>query len=136
MAGGTSILAVNNVGELYVQGIDEGTYVLKETKAPTGGYILPSGNITITIEEKDAIKDGLLSNGDVSVSTTGSTEIDNTLSLVDNKVVIKIKNNKGGTFDLPVTGGTGTIMFTMGGLVLMAGACVLFLKNRNAKQHH
>lgn len=131
---GSTKLKVDESGTLMLQGLDEDTYVLKETKAPEGGYVLPSGAITIAIKEAGP-KDGVLAEGDVKVTTSGSSQIDSNLTLSGNKVTITVKNTKGGTFELPVTGGTGTIMFTIGGLILMGGACALFLKNRKVKQH-
>ena len=40
-------------------------------------------------------------------------------------LALTVKNSKG--FDLPLTGGMGTILFTAGGIVLVAGAVVLLL---------
>lgn len=34
------------------------------------------------------------------------------------------------TFTLPLTGGTGTLMFTIGGILLMAAAVILFVRNK------
>ena len=46
-------------------------------------------------------------------------------------VNLNVVNKKG--FDLPTTGGMGTWMFTIGGLVLMAGAVVVFISSK--KKH-
>ena len=48
----------------------------------------------------------------------------------DGFVRLKVLNNKG--FDLPTTGGMGTWLFTIGGLILMAGAVVLFAKSKKS----
>ncbi|MDY4079482.1 MAG: SpaH/EbpB family LPXTG-anchored major pilin, partial [Clostridium sp.] len=48
---------------------------------------------------------------------------------IENGVVnLNVVNKKG--FDLPTTGGMGTWMFTIGGLVLMAGAVVVFISSK------
>lgn len=46
--------------------------------------------------------------------------------------VLVIENNK--TFQLPFTGGIGTVLFTIGGIALFAAGCVLFLKGRKKEQ--
>ncbi|MDY4077892.1 MAG: SpaH/EbpB family LPXTG-anchored major pilin [Clostridium sp.] len=52
---------------------------------------------------------------------------------IENGVVkLNVVNKKG--FDLPTTGGMGTWLFTIGGLVLMAGAGVLFAKGRKSTE--
>ena len=43
-------------------------------------------------------------------------------------MLLVIGNKQG--FNLPTTGGAGTWMFTIGGLVLMAGAVVVFISSR------
>ena len=50
-------------------------------------------------------------------------KVNATSHLEENKVVVK--NSK---FILPVTGGAGTIIFTVGGLSIMAGAIFLYMK--------
>lgn len=46
---------------------------------------------------------------------------------------VRVKNNTGAL--LPETGGTGTVLITMFGLLLMSGAVVLYLINRKVKQN-
>ena len=41
---------------------------------------------------------------------------------------VKIENTSG--IQLPITGGTGTVIFTIIGIALMAGAVVLFVVSR------
>ena len=48
----------------------------------------------------------------------------------DGFVRLNVLNKKG--FDLPTTGGMGTWLFTIGGLILMAGAVVLFAKSKKS----
>ena len=50
----------------------------------------------------------------------------------DGTVKLNVLNKKG--FDLPTTGGMGTWLFTIGGLVLMAGAGVLLAKGRKSTE--
>ncbi len=125
-AGATRTLAVGTgtenadvKGKLTLSGLDLGTYYLTETKAPEGGY--NKLNQAATIEIKDADFDGEPTNGD-------SDEYG------DGYVAVDVKNTKG--FQLPTTGGMGTVLFTAGGIAIMGAALLLFfvLKRKAAKQ--
>lgn len=119
---GSEELVSGENGKLVIKGLDAGTYVLKETQAPSG-YVTPSGEITITLVDTNA--DGTLDEGTTAngVGTSESTAKGLTLAF-------KLTNSTPGDLDLPVTGGTGTMMFTIGGLTVMAGAVLLFVRNK------
>lgn len=91
-------------GKATFTGLAAGTYYLKETKAPAG-YNLNSTVFTITVAE-----DG-----------SGSTE----------GVYSQTVNDY--PLETPNTGGMGTMMFTIGGALLIACAGVLFLVVRRKK---
>lgn len=79
--------------------LPDGTYTLTETKAPDG-YQLLTSNITITVNEGTVIASGAgaeYESGTITVTNITGTE-------------------------LPETGGPGTTILTIGGLLLMAGA--------------
>lgn len=104
-----TILEVDETGNLTLDGLDEGTYYLKEVKAPTG-YVLSEVPIPVTI--KGVVDDnGVL---------TGTVEND-----TDAYVDLTFENSKG--FNLPSTGGMGTVLFSIAGIVLMAGAAVMLI---------
>lgn len=137
-------------GSLLIKGLDVGTYIIKEVTAPEG-YVLPDGQMEVTITDGNT-PDGSIDS--VKHSKTGSFELytekdeDKTKdgvyitntgagSTLNNTVTIDILNtsNKDAEFELPSTGGMGTILFTVGGLFVMAGAVVLAVymyKKRNA----
>ena len=104
-------LTTDNAGLLKIYGLDEGTYILTETKAPDK-YNLAEKSVTIEI--KDA-NDGVELNGIIKVKKDGTGEIESE----DESGVYKLTfpNTKG--FQLPVTGGIGTILFVAGGIVLV-----------------
>lgn len=98
--GATTKLVATN-GTLKVTGLDEGNYEFKETKAPTG-YKVNSKNktFTITADEEKEV-------------TVDAGEFVNT----------KLSS-------LPSTGGMGTYIFTIIGVVVMAGAAGAFFISR------
>ena len=79
-------------GSVTVKGLKEGSYWLKETKSPAG-YSLINDAIQVTIADADA---------------------------TDGVITVRVSNAKVGV--LPITGGMGTIIFTVSGAVLMIGA--------------
>lgn len=96
----TTTLVATN-GTLKVTGLDEGSYEFKETKAPTG-YKVNSENkaFTITADETD------------EVTVDAGNFVNTKLS------------------SLPSTGGMGTYLFTIIGVVVMAGAAGAFFISR------
>ena len=98
-------LAVDQKGKLQLQGLDLGTYYLKESKAPAGYNLLQTA-VEFTLADENA--DGVLNNDDDNIYNT-----------------ISVQNTKG--FDLPITGGMGTVVFTAVGIVLMAGGVLLIV---------
>lgn len=111
-------VAVNNNGKLVLAGLAEGTYYLKETKAPAD-YNIARDAFELTVKDTD--NDGVAENAD------NSARFENGL------VTISIPNSNG--FQLPTTGGMGTILFTIGGIALIAlGAVMIVLIRKNSKK--
>lgn len=109
---GAATVAVDANGALTLSGLDVGTYYLTETKAP-GGYNKLSAPIEITITDAKNAADEDAPDGivDDEGATTGYVQA-------------TVVNTQG--FVLPTTGGMGTALFTIAGVVLM-GASVLVL---------
>lgn len=127
--GGSKLTSDEN-GLFKVIGLDDGTYYLKETKAPIG-YNLLSSEITVVITatttngqtwtdgqassaltKLEVTADGTVGTGDTSTGIAGIT----------------VANNKGST--LPETGGMGTTVFYALGAVLVVGAAYVVLKRK------
>lgn len=107
-----------NKGKFMLDGLNNTTYWFKETKAPKD-YNLPSA--LFNIEVKPTAYTDAENRGDYN--GTG-TELD----FDDHRQDGSIQNSTG--IDLPVTGGIGTILFTVIGLLLMAGAAYFLFFNR------
>ena len=140
-------LTVGNDGNLTIIGLDEGTYTLTEIKAPNG-YATPKGTITFTIanDETESGKNVAKLGSETTVSTKSSDMLlyvddriqdDKGFSTNGDTLTIKVLNltKDEADFTLPSTGGMGTLIFTVGGLFVMAGAVVLAVvmyKKKNA----
>lgn len=107
-------------GKLVFKGLKAGTYTLTETKSPSG-YSLAKNPITIVIT---ANKDGSFASATVNETTV-------TNDVKDGIVPVGLQNKSG--FSLPATGGMGTYLFTIGGLVIMAGAALLLIASRKRR---
>ena len=109
----TTTLAVDENGQLILKGLDAGTWYLKETKAPDS-YNLLESPIEVQIVANTDGSTGLL-DGTVQNAST------------DNNALrfLEVANDDG--FQLPVTGGMGTVIFTAVGVALMGAAIVLVI---------
>lgn len=124
-------------GIAYLIGFKAGTYTLKETKAPNG-YILPDGQMTLKVEEtkgKDDEGKEIITGVKYTLVKTDGESIElpveeiNGENVADGSVAVTtIMNNAG--INLPKTGGAGTWMFTVGGILIMAGMATAFVKLR------
>lgn len=119
--GATNTLEVDSNGKLFLYGLDEGSYTLKETKAPEG-YNISTTTSTITIADTDL--DGAIEDG-VGDDTDGATGI----------FTLNFPNSSG--FQLPVTGGIGTTIFATCGVLFVGLGIILFVvfvrKSRQTK---
>lgn len=122
-------------GKLTITGLDVGTYWLVETAAPEADGFTKADPIQIVLtqkaDDKKSLDAGLSTakyNGEGNNLVTGvGNEAASQISLA----MFKVLNQKG--FTLPQTGGAGTWMFTVGGIVLIAAAGALFLASRKKR---
>lgn len=112
-----TVLTTNNEGKITVNGLAPDTaYEFKETKAPEG-YSINETNATVTWDpvftnKNDDEKEAQIS-GEAASAITGNA------SMMDTKLA-----------SLPGTGGIGTTIFTIGGIVIMVAAAGLYFANR------
>ena len=95
--------------------IREGTYTLKEIKAPTG-YTLSNNTYTLQITKTGALKTVQLNGENV------------TPTLKDGKYQILIENAV--IYNLPNSGGSGIYWFSICGMLLMMAAAWIIYKNK------
>lgn len=136
-SGIATALVTNENGQFQVQGLACGTYYLKETKAPDG-YVLPANPIKVELvdDEPDGELDGCSVEGGIvpsEVSPLAVGEPGEEIQTGDNIFEFVVKNEKPG-FNLPTTGGMGTVLFTAGGLVIMACGAALVLVTLKKKK--
>lgn len=117
----TSTLESDSSGLITVYGLDTGSYTLAETKAPDG-YSKLASSISLAIADDDL--DG---------QPTGKVDSTDVEESSDGLVSFKVSNTDASTFSLPTTGGIGTIIFTIAGVVLIAVAIAVFvgIRRRN-----
>lgn len=95
---------------IIIKGLSLGKYALKETKT-VGGYTLLTKYVECNLEDDN---------------------LDGNLNGVESNILYKTVDNKKG-FSMPGTGGMGTYIFTIGGLVVMAGAVLLLVSSKKKR---
>lgn len=121
-------------GLFKVIGLDDGTYFLKETLAPSG-YNTLSEPIKLVISADTT--NGQNGFGNTTELTTIDVTVDNGTrtsgNVANGTVSIDVKNNRGTT--LPGTGGIGTTIFYVIGGGLMVAAAILLITKKRMENH-
>jgi LPXTG-motif cell wall-anchored protein len=129
-------------GVLHIVGLDVGEYILVESTVPTG-YYAPSNGFLLSLVRPTANANNKLTeessftalsdtdSGLINTTLTKITSVEDTDGNVTNNIYeIYLKNSA--TPLLPTAGGMGTVIFTIVGLAMMTGAClILFARRKN-----
>lgn len=115
-------------GEIAVIGLGEGSYYLKETKAPEG-YNMLSNDIKLEIDA-EVVKDTAtgIRLATLTIETDDNGKVNGTIDEDTAKVSTIVENNQGA--QLPSTGGIGTTIFYVIGGILVLGAAVLLITRK------
>lgn len=103
-----------------------GTYVLTETKAPSGYQLLKSASWTLTFDNN-----GMLTNATGS-NDKFDTYISNAKGTATDGIVVTLKNDL--LYELPSTGGSGIYWYTLSGTLLMAGAALIVYRQKRKRE--
>ncbi|CBK75756.1 Cna protein B-type domain./Gram positive anchor [Butyrivibrio fibrisolvens 16/4] len=101
----------DTLGKLTVKGLEEGDYIFEETEAPEG-YAINRDKLCVTI--KDQSKD-LKTVKYENMTEDQKRELHKTTEFFNSKLA-----------KLPFTGGIGTTIFTVLGIILMSAAAALY----------
>ena len=111
---GKAVLTTGTDGKITVNGLDSGTYYLKETKAPSG-YKLDD-----TVREVTVTPDSKVAKAENGEAITYKVHNDPNHTMT-------IDNYKG---SLPSTGGMGIVLMVVAGVLLIAGGMISIMRRR------
>ena len=130
-SGAVTVLEAN----FQIRGLDANTYYLEEVETPKG-YTKPKDRFKTTLTSK--LDENNLHTGKLDAAASNMTSVNDAdknliIAGINNEVLHQfdatIKNFS--TPNLPTTGGTGTVLLSIGGVVLMAaGAYLLFFRKK------
>ena len=113
-------------GHIVVKGLEDDAYSLTEI-ATDKGYVLLKEAVKIAIKTAE---NGQCEKCGTKLLTASATVNGKDVTMSDGNAIVPLTvvNNPG--FDLPKTGGYGTWMFTIGGVVLLGAAAFIVVKSR------
>ena len=119
----------NAQGHIVVKGLEDDAYSLTEI-ATDKGYILLKYAVKIVIKTAES---GPCEKCGTKLLTASATVNGKDVTMSDGNAIVPLTvvNNPG--FDLPKTGGYGTWMFTIGGVILLGAAAFIVIRSRKHK---
>lgn len=116
-------------GHIVVKGLEDDAYSLTEI-ATDKGYVLLKEAVKIAIKTAE---NGQCEKCGTKLLTASATVNGKDVTMSDGNAIVPLTvvNNPG--FDLPKTGGYGTWMFTIGGVVLLGAAAFIVIRSRKHK---
>lgn len=133
--GGTNYTVVSPAsGKIVIKGIASGTYTVKETVAPDGYNLATEATSVSATEFAKSSKTLTIYKDGNGVITEDTTQAKAEVTFDYSSAAINVVNYTG--TELPSTGGVGTTLFYVVGVLLMVGAFVLLItkKRMNAEK--
>lgn len=128
----SELLETGEDGKVYVSKLGAGKYVLEEVKAPDGHNCLdyyPVIDITADLTPVDTTKEPV--DWDVTVvegtDSRGYVAVAKSVTDTEGIITVTVQNSSG--LQLPSTGGVGTVIFTVVGILVMAAVVVIAVKS-------
>lgn len=130
---GTEDIVTGDDGIFKIKGLSDGTYYLKETVAPIGyKKLLDMVKIVITAEVPEEISDGTETLVFLGAEASVGDESVNVTATANTGVISFNVSNTAGQL-LPTTGGMGTVVFYLAGLLIMTIAGINIFKSMKRK---
>lgn len=133
--GASNTINGGGFADLKIFGLCEGDYELEETVAPDG-YVVPNYRFQISIKDEIGKSSGVITALNLTTTTveaegqTGGNIVNAGFSIADQAIWASVTNATGSA--LPETGGIGTTVFTVAGIILMAGALAFFTSRKRS----
>lgn len=122
--GATATIVTPKSGRVDLTGLAKGDYVLTETKAPEG-YNLPAHPFAVNV---DGTKPTNGTSATTTIKYTNNADDENATVTEATNGIIGIENTSGPT--LPNTGGMGTALFTVFGVLIIALGAGWYVRSR------
>ena len=116
-------VTTNAAGEIYLNDLKYGFYYLREVVPPTG-YIHNVERVRFEITLKNYTQLQVVKAANTRDGNVNPIDVERPF---DDISKLTINNEKAPAFELPSTGGTGTFVYTIAGLLLVSAAALLYI---------
>ncbi len=123
----------DHYAQIKIFGLGEGTYVIRETKAPTG-YFQATGDFEFTVTDTIGPA-GLVADAAITpvARETGVPGQFTRVAVNEDTLELNLGITNRPSAALPGTGGMGTTLFIVVGVIMMAGALAFFTSRKRSR---